>query len=65
MQRRFRLGAPAMLRFGIQVPKLGFELHIFFQHGAQRAAHVAVGSRQYLVNRSVVRVTFHWGLTAN
>lgn len=59
MQRRFRLGAPAMLELGIQMPKLGFEQHVFFQHGAQRPAHIAIGGRQDLVDGGFVRVTFH------
>jgi hypothetical protein len=59
MQRFLGVRALAMLRCGIQISKLEFQLHIFFKDCPQGPARVTAGGRQDVVNGSIVRVTFH------
>jgi hypothetical protein len=63
MQGLLGIRALAMLRCGIQISKLEFQLHIFFKDGPQGPPRVTVGGRQDVVNGSVKRVTFHQEIT--
>ena len=64
MQRFFDVRALAMLRGGVQISKLEFQLYIFFKDRPQGPARVTAGGCQNIINGSVKRVTFHQEITA-